>query len=234
MMHLRSRPAFGRRWKVSTASGAANESSEIVHVPASDSQMHFQRQTKANLPLKSEYRLPAGHWEIEDRSGSLTRLGYLSRREKGFLHPRRVLAFLEKNRCDDEDYKCQGVAWIKTQQRSFRQLHCEVGCFGTEPVALVREVRPTCGGQRRHEGRDCPVAPDAGDHQAAPGGVALPGAQLDRYSRRVGDLPAVPFVTEAFEGVVHAWSASENCTTSAAATGRPWPSSDAYWNATMP
>jgi len=46
------------------------------------------------------------------------------------------------------------------------------GCFGTEPVALVREVRPACGGQRRHEGRNCPVVPDAGDRQAAPGGGA--------------------------------------------------------------
>jgi hypothetical protein len=65
-------------------------------------------------------------------------------------------------------------------------------------------------------------------------GVALPGAELDYYSRRVGDLPALPLVTETLEGVVHVWSAPENCTTSAAATGRPWPSSEAYWNATMP
>jgi hypothetical protein len=65
-------------------------------------------------------------------------------------------------------------------------------------------------------------------------GVALPGAELDHYSRRVGDLLGVPLVTEAFEGVVHVWSAPENCTTSAAATGRPRPSSDAHWRATMP
>ena len=71
-----------------------------------------------------------------------------------------------KNRydvCDDEDYKCQGVAWIKTQQRSIRQLRCEVG---------VSE------------------------------------RSLSRWYGKY----AQP----------------------AAATGRPWPSSDAYWNGTVP
>ena len=122
----------------------------------------------------------------------------------------------------------------QNQQRSFRQLRCELGVSErslSRWCGKYAQRAAASGGMKAEIAQLRRMLEIVKRHR---GELALPGAELNHYSRRVDDLPAVPLVTEAFEGVVHDWSAPETCTTSAAATGRPWPSSGAYWNAAMP
>jgi transposase-like protein len=134
----------------------------------------------------------------------------------------------------DGDYKRQGVAWIKTQQRSFQQLRCDMGVSERSLSRWYGKYAQRAAASGGMKAEIAQLRRTLGIVNPYRGGVAVPGAEVDHYSRRVGDLPAVPLVTEALEGVVHVWSAPESCTTSAAATGRPWQSSDAYWNAAVP